>query len=180
MDEARMEQTEQGLVAATEGWFVVNVRDGAWVANEHFGDAFIIEGTAAPFPDLGYTLAVLRPGQTGGLYHREANQEDFFVLQGEATLIVEGEERPLKQWDFFHCPAGTEHIIVGAGDGPCIVFMAGGRTRGRDTHYPAHPVAARHGAAAHESTGESSEAYAPFPKWQDGRPPTTDLPWDDT
>ena len=122
-----MEQTESGLVAATPGWFVVNVRDAAWVSGGHFADACVIEGDAVPFEQIGYTIAVMQPGQASALYHREANQEDFLVLAGECLLLVEGEERPLKAWDFVHCPPGTEHIFVGAGDGPCVVFMAGAR-----------------------------------------------------
>ena len=61
------------------------------------------------------------------MYHWEADQEDFLVLAGEALLIVEGEERPLRRWDFVHCPAGTRHVIVGAGDGPCVVVAVGAR-----------------------------------------------------
>jgi quercetin dioxygenase-like cupin family protein len=66
-------------------------------------------------PQLGYTIAVLEPGQSGGRYHREANQEDFLVLAGECLVIIEGEERHLKAWDFVHCPAHTEHGFVGGG-----------------------------------------------------------------
>lgn len=58
-------------------------------------------------------------------YHWETDQEDFLVLSGEALAIVEGEERPMRAWDFLHCPAGTNHAIVGAGDGPCVVFAVG-------------------------------------------------------
>ncbi len=110
----------------TDGWFVVNVRDAAWVTNEHFGAACIFEGDDAPFAQLGFTIGVLRRGQTGGLYHREASQEDFLVLAGECLLLIEGEERPLQAWDFVHCPPETEHIFVGIGEGPC------GRRRDRD------------------------------------------------
>ena len=125
MDEARLERTEYGTSAATEGWFAVNLRDAAWVTNDDFGAACIFEGDAAPFAQIGYTVAVLQPGQPNGMYHREDDQEDFLVLSGECLLIVEGEERSLRAWDFVHCPAGTEHIFVGAGDGPCVIFMAG-------------------------------------------------------
>src|SRR4051812_44055436 len=116
MDEARMIETEQGRVAATEGWFSVNVRDAAWVTNERLGDACVFEGGAVPFGQIGYTLAVLQPGQPNGRYHREDDQEDFLVLAGECVAIIEGEERRLRPWDFVHCPPGTAHIFVGAGD----------------------------------------------------------------
>jgi len=178
MHEARMEQSEAGLVAATPGWFTVNVRDAAWVRSESFGDACIFEGDAAPFAQIGYTIAVLQPGQPSALYHRESNQEDFLVLAGECLLLVEGEERPLRAWDFVHCPPGTEHIFVGAGDGPSVIFMVGARTEARDTLYVRSELAVRHGAAPERETPESSEAYAPFGRWRPGPPAGWDgLPW---
>jgi uncharacterized cupin superfamily protein len=174
-----MEQTDAGLVATGEGWFVVNVRDTAWVTGEHFGDGAIFEGDAAPFAQVGYTLGVLAPGQPNGLYHRESNQEDFLVLAGECLLLVEGEERHLEAWDFVHCPAGTEHTFVGAGEGPCVIFMAGARTNPRDTVYVRSDLALRHGAGVERETDASREAYAPFGGWRPGAPASWDgLPWE--
>ena len=176
--EARMELTEMGVVPATEGWFSVNVRDAAWVRSEAFGDACVIESDSAQFGQIGYTIAVLRPGQPNGMYHREADQEDFLVLQGECLLLVEGQERRLEAWDFVHCPPGTEHIFVGAGDGPCVIFMAGGRTAERDTVYVRSDVAIRHGAGVETETSASKEAYAPYPGWRPGAPESfAGLPW---
>ena len=177
--EARMEQSEAGLVAATEGWFAVNVRDAAWVTSTSFGDACVFEGDAVPFGQIGYTLAVLQPGQPSALYHREPNQEDFLVLSGECLLLVEGEERRLQAWDFVHCPPGTEHLFVGAGEGPCTIFMAGARDEPRQGMYVASDLARRYGAGAHEDTPSSKEAYAPFERWTAGRPATwAGLPWE--
>jgi uncharacterized cupin superfamily protein len=151
----------------------VNVADSAWVTSEYFGDACIFEGDAAPFPQLGFTLAVLRPGRPSGLYHREANQEDFLVLSGECLLLVEGEERRLRAWDFVHCPAGTEHVFVGAGDGPCLLFATGARVGWPEKGivYPRSELALRHGAGAEQETTSPAEAYAPFNRWRPGRPP---------
>ena len=177
--EARLEQSEAGLVAATEGWFVVNVRDAAWVSGGHFGDACVFEGDAVPFEQVGYTIAVMQPGQPSALYHREANQEDFLVLAGECLLLVEGEERRLKAWDFVHCPSMTEHIFVGAGDGPCVVFMAGARGKPHDDDtYVRSDLALRHGAGVETETHWSAEAYAPWPRWRPGPPASWHgLPW---
>jgi uncharacterized cupin superfamily protein len=176
--EAPLEKSATGLVATGPGWFTVNVRDAAWVRNERMGDACVIEGDAAPFEQIGYTIAVLQPGQPNGMYHRESNQEDFLVLAGECLLLVEGDERHLRAWDFVHCPPGTDHIFVGAGDGPCVIFMAGARTNARDTVYVRSDLALRHGAGVERDTPESREAYAPFPKWQEGPPASWDgLPW---
>jgi uncharacterized cupin superfamily protein len=170
MSEARLEPRPEGLTAVTDGWFVVNVRDAAWVQNEVLGSACIFEGEGAPFSQVGYTIAVLEPGQSGGRYHREVNQEDFLVLSGECIAIIEGEERHLKAWDFVHCPPWTEHGFVGAGDEPCVIFMTGSRVR-KDTVYVRNELAIRHGVGVEEETRVSAKAYAPFPKWQPGRPP---------
>jgi uncharacterized cupin superfamily protein len=173
--EARLEPRAEGLTAVTDGWFVVNVRDAAWVQNEALGSACIFEGEEAPFSQVGYTIGVLEPGQSGGRYHREVNQEDFLVLSGECIAIIEGEERHLKQWDFVHCPPWTEHGFVGAGDGPCVIFMTGSRV-GKETVYVRNELAISHGLAVQTETSVSGEAYAPFPKWQPGRPSGLDFP----
>jgi uncharacterized cupin superfamily protein len=178
VEEARLEQSDYGLAPVTEGWFVVNVRDGAWVTNGTFGAACIFEGDDASFSDVGFTLAVLQPGKPSGMYHAETNQEDFLVISGECLLLVEGEERLLRAWDFVHCPAGTEHIFVGAGDGPCVIFMTGGRTRAKSIVYPRSDVARSHGAGVETETSSAADAYAPFPAWEPGPPASwAGLPW---
>ena len=112
VEEARLEQRPAGLTPATEGWFAVNIRDAAWVTNEAFGADCIFEGDELRFAQVGYTVCVLQPGQPNGMYHSETDQENFLVLAGECLLLVEGEERPLRAWDFVHCPPGTQHIFV--------------------------------------------------------------------
>jgi uncharacterized cupin superfamily protein len=169
MAQARMERTEHGLVAATAGWFTVNVSDAAWVTSERFGGACIFEGELR-FPQIGYTLAVLQPGQPNGMYHHEEDQEDFLVLDGECIAIIEGQERRLRAWDFVHCPPGTAHIFVGAGAGPCVIFMAGGRAHPRSGAYVRNEAALRHGAGVEVETTSPREAYAPFPRWVPGKP----------
>ncbi len=175
MDEARLEQRDDGLTPVTDGWFVVNVLDAAWVQNELRGSACVFEGDEVSFPDLGFTIAVLEPGQSGGRYHREANQEDFLVLRGECLLLVEGQERPMKAWDFVHFPPNCEHAVVGTGDQPCVIFMTGARVGWPDKGivYPRSELALCHGAGVETETTVPREAYAPFPPWRPGRPPET-------
>jgi uncharacterized cupin superfamily protein len=176
-DEARLEDTGGGLAPATEGWFVVNVRDASWVTNDVLGACCIFEGGEADFAELGFTIAVLEPGQSGGRYHRESNQEDFLVLAGDCVLLIEGEERRLRAWDFVHCPADTEHAFVGAGHGPCLIFMTGGRGGEKRIVYPRSELALHHGAGVETETTSPSEAYAPFPRWQPGKPDFAGMPW---
>jgi uncharacterized cupin superfamily protein len=171
--EASSEETPYGRYVTSDGWFVLNLGEALAVRNEEKGGAeYPIEPRAAPFGDVGVNVKVLWPGDPNALYHSEGVQEGFLVLSGECTLIVEEEERPLRQWDFFHCPAGTRHVFVGAGDGPCSILMIGSRPD-VDLLYPVSEVAAKHGASAAKETGEPDEAYADWPgEWTPVR-----LPW---
>jgi uncharacterized cupin superfamily protein len=146
------------------------VSAAAWVHNEHLADACTFEGGTAVFGQIGYTLAVLQPGEPSGMYHREGDQEDFLVLSGECIAIIEGQERRLRAWDFVHCPPGTAHIFVGAGDGPCAIFMAGARAHPGTTMYLRDETALRHGAGPEADTPHSREAYARFTRWLPGQP----------
>src|SRR5205807_1708117 len=162
-DEARLEEVGSGRAPVSEGWFVVNVRDAAWLTNDAFGGRCVFEASkpvlrkrpdfpVQTFAEVGITLQVIEPGQPSGMYHAESNQEDFLVLAGECLLLVEGEERPLRAWDFVHCPPGTEHIFVGAGEGPCVIFMTGARSKERTIVYPRSELASRHGAGVETET----------------------------
>jgi len=134
----------------------------------------VFEGDAISFAQIGYTLAVLEPGQANGLYHREDHQEDFLVLAGECLAIVDGEERRLRAWNFVHCPARTEHIFIGAGGAPCVIFMAGARAHRGSAVYPRNDAALRHRAGVERETADARDAYASFPPWRAGPPETFD------
>jgi uncharacterized cupin superfamily protein len=178
-DEALLKETAGGLEPAGDGWFVVNVRDTRWMTHHAFGAGCVFESReTAPFPELGINISVMQPGQPLCLYHEESAQEDFLVLAGEAVLLVEAEERPLRAWDFFHCPAGIEHVVVGAGDGPAIVLAVGARHETEQLRYPKSELAAKYGASAEEETPNPGEAYAKFERPEPGRPASWDeLPW---
>jgi uncharacterized cupin superfamily protein len=152
---------------AGDGWFVVNAREAEWVHNEKFGAGVTFEG-ATSFPHFGINVQVLWPGQPNGYYHAEDAQEDFLILSGECLLLIEGEERRLRAWDFVHCPPGTTHIFVGAGDGPCAFVAVGARNVEGGIVYPASELAQRHGAGASETTTDFAEAYAGAPETKRG------------
>jgi uncharacterized cupin superfamily protein len=168
-------RTDNGLVPDGEGWFVLSARDAVWEENEAEGCAVGWESPDHRFPDFGVNIHVLWPGQPNCMYHGEVDQEDFLVLSGECLLLVEGEERKLGVWDFVHCPAWTEHVFVGAGDGPCAILMIGGR-RGRGVVYPVVDVALKHRAGVENETRDAKEAYASIPPWRERAYREGDLP----
>jgi uncharacterized cupin superfamily protein len=165
VDEAPLVETEAGLVPGGEGWFVLNAREAHWRDRPQRGKSLPFEGPT-DFPQVGITLYVLEPGEPIGMYHWESNQEDFLVLSGEGVLLIEDEERPLRQWDFVHCPPQAKHIILGAGSGPCVVLAVGARTNQEAEvwgGYSVAQVARRHGVSVDEETSDGELAYARFP-----------------
>jgi uncharacterized cupin superfamily protein len=174
VNEARSTETPYGRYITSEGWFVLNLEDALTVRNAAKGGAtYPIESREHPFGDVGVRVKVVWPNEPSCLYHSESAQEGFLVLSGECTLVVEEEERPLRQWDYFHCPPGTRHVIVGAGDGPCAILMLGARPDPEQLHYPVSEVAAKHGASAARDTAIPDEAYADWP----GEFEPVRLPW---
>jgi len=176
--EARLERIGTGLAPVTDGWFVVNAREAAWIRHDTFGyrcpfeaNGPVVRGTdrtPLPFDQLGIGLSVLRPGQPSTLYHAEpGNQEDFLVLSGTCTVTIEGEQRELRPWDFVHCPAGTAHAFAATGTEQCVLVTVGARTT-REWVYLPTPLA----ESVEQETTSGADAYAPYGHWRnDGMSP---------
>ena len=168
--EAEPQQTEDGLVAVGGGWFVLNARDARWWSRPGRQSVSFTGKTEweadTYFPMLGVNLAVLEPGEPNSMYHWETETEAFLVLSGEALLVVEDQERPLRQWDFVHCPPKTKHVIVGAGEGPCVVLAMSSRQNqayGPYGEYVANEVAKKYRASPPETTQDSDFADVACP-----------------
>jgi quercetin dioxygenase-like cupin family protein len=159
--EAPLRTTSNGLVVDGEGWFVVNARESRWRDEGPLGSYCTFEGKRR-FPHFGINISVLEPGERIGMYHREKAQEAFLVLSGECTLIVEGKEQTLRQWDFFYCAPETEHVIVASAGQSAVVLAAGARGRGvgGGIVYTVCKAAARYGASVIRETTEPAVAYA--------------------
>ena len=182
VEQARLEDVGSGLAPVSPGWFVVNAADAAWVDNERRGGVCIFESDEFVLrerPDLdeyvkpgaGFTLRVVLPGQPATGYHAESVEEDFLVVHGECIAIVEEQERHLRTWDFVHCPPGTAHTFVGAGDGPCVIVAAGNRDFDDETFWREDresEIATRYGADSRPASDS----------WKVERPkPWSELPW---
>ena len=162
--EAPMREEAGGLTPAGPGWFAVNVAEALAQHHQVAGSYVRFENRQEwPFEQFGINIHVLQPGEPNAKYHGENAQEDFLILAGECLLLIEGEERLLRQWDFVHCPPGTHHVFVGAGHGPCAILMVGARPAEEILEYPASELAAKYGAAAPEPTDSAEKAYSDWP-----------------
>ena len=167
--ESKPGKTEHGLLPKGDGWFVLNMRDAVWRHADGRGAVCLVLDDFENAPQaeqLGVNPFVLNPGEPMSMYHWEADQEDLLVVSGEAVLIIEGEERPLRAWDFVHCPPQTKHVIVGGGTGPCLVIAVGARGHSAEPGslgFPADEVAKGYGASVEEDTMDGGVAYGSVP-----------------
>jgi uncharacterized cupin superfamily protein len=158
-------------------WFTASLADAEGIVHPQAGRAYLF-GEAFPrerYRDLGMNVRVLEPGQAASLYHSEESEEFFLVLGGEALAIVEDEEVSLGTWDYLFCPPGVAHVVVGAGEGPSTVLMAGGRRAESPPRYPVSERAARYGASVSEETSDPQEAWRQA-GWEMSFEPSP-LPW---
>ncbi|MEZ6186305.1 MAG: cupin domain-containing protein [Planctomycetota bacterium] len=181
--EATLGPAGQGQAPTNAGWFVLDARDARWRENASFGCSGRVEGEGeARFHQLGFNLSRLEPGRSNCRYHREALEEGFLVLHGEATLLVEEQERPLRAWDYVHCAPGTDHVLVGAGSGPCLILALGERAEDQGLLYPRSELAARYNASAAASTPNPARPTPPtrrprtFPARLPSRSPPSSRP----
>jgi uncharacterized cupin superfamily protein len=181
--EAPLEQTDEGLAPAGHGWFVVNARDARWLDRPGRGKSLAFTPGAELFPHLGVNIRIVNPGEPTTMYHWESDTEAFLVLYGELIAIIEGQERPLRQWDFVYCPPETNHSFVGAGNGPCAILAIGSRQHQSTSPWGAYTVdeaAVRHRGGIEEETQDAHIAYSRFAeprptryqeRWLPGSPP---------
>jgi uncharacterized cupin superfamily protein len=152
---------------------IVNLSDAPALSHSRRATLIDLEPDRESWPDTGINVQIMQPGQPNCRYHSEPVQEDFLVLHGECIVILDGVERRLREWDFLHCPAGTDHVFVGAGDGPCAVLMIGCR-RTEGVHYSVNELAAKYDASVKEPTDDPAEAYA---DWRREPRRVTENPW---
>jgi hypothetical protein len=72
--EATLKPTDGGFVPDGEGWFVLNARDARWPEGD-FGAYTRFEGEPR-FPQPGFNIGVLEPGQPACMQHDDDNQDD--------------------------------------------------------------------------------------------------------
>jgi len=182
--EAKLEDLGAGLAPRSAGWFVLDARDARWFDKPGRGHSVPLTGcdeyeAETFFPMLGMSIRVMGPGQPSTTYHWETEQEDFLVLAGTGLAIIEGQERPLRQWDFVHCPPETRHAFVGAGDKPFVLLCASSRQFQKDGpwgFYCADETAARHNASSPEDTQDGELADTGFAEASTTRYPGALLP----
>lgn len=146
----------------SKGWFTMHVKDSNWVQSSRFGTVCNFEGSSR-FPDLGFNIRLLNPGQPASLYHQENGQENFLVLSGKCRLIIDGEEQQLETGHFVHCPSQIPHVFIGAGTGPCVILMVGHRPKPAGISFPVSELAAKDGASVEEVTDRPRKAYGQWP-----------------
>ena len=89
------------------------------------GDGFECEiapvGAELDSRKLGFNVTVIPPGKKAFPYHaHRANEEMFFVLEGQGSVRIDGAVHKIRRGDFVSLPPGraSAHQIVNDSDAP--------------------------------------------------------------
>lgn len=96
------------------------------------GDHFAIN-------NFGVNLTRLAPGSASALLHRHSKQDEFvYILEGEATLLMDDAEFNLKPGDCVGFPAGAgvAHQLLNRSNLDVLYLEVGDRSRGDEVEYP--------------------------------------------
>ncbi len=74
---------------------------------------------------IGYSLAHARiePGARTIRHHLEGASEVYYLISGQGTMHIDGEQRPVAAGDAIFIPPGAVQFLVNTGDVP-IEFLA--------------------------------------------------------
>lgn len=103
---------------------------------------------------FGLNVMVLQPGQRGRIHAHERQEEVYLVLEGELTLVVEGEERVLGPDQVVRVGPAVRRQLANAGAARVVLVALGG---------------------AGEHAGRDGLAWESWDETGPGRPPT-DVP----
>lgn len=106
---------------------------------------------------FGLNLIVLRPGQRGRIHRHTRQEEVFLVLDGRLTLVIDGEERDLDQWEIVRVAPDVRRQLVNRGPADVAVLAMG---------------------SANEHHGRDGEAFASWDDTEPRPPQETPLPED--
>ncbi len=96
-----------------------------WVANE------VESGYCGKF-------LFVADGQTCPYHKHRQKHETFFVVKGQVRMLVDGEERVLKEGDLLVMPPGQSHSFTGVG--PALLLEASMPSIRRDSLFADHAI----------------------------------------
>lgn len=106
---------------------------------------------------FGLNLVVMQPGQTGRIHRHERQEEVYLVLEGELSLMLEGEERVVPTGGLARVAPEVRRQLVNRRPQRLVLLALGG-------------------AAEHE--GRDGVAYASWEATEGGPPQQVPLPAD--
>lgn len=63
-------------------------------------------------PRMEWGILILNPGNSLGAHYHNKVEETFYLLEGEAQLIVEGCEHTVREGDAFRLEPGERHNLL--------------------------------------------------------------------
>jgi quercetin dioxygenase-like cupin family protein len=92
--------------------FIVDEKEKTY----RFGDSgpkYLMQG-----PRMNFALVQFMPGQDFRAHYHEVMEENFYILEGSVTIVVDGTAHNLKQGQFIHIEPHEVHYVINQSDSP--------------------------------------------------------------
>lgn len=77
------------------------------------GPKYLMKG-----PRLNFALVQFQPGEDFMAHYHDIMEENFYILEGEIDIVVDGKVNHLKQGDFIHIEPKEIHYCINNYDKP--------------------------------------------------------------
>ena len=98
--------------------FIINEREREYRFGNS-GPKYLLQG-----PRMNFALVRLQPGEDFKAHYHNVMEENFYILEGEVLITVDGAEHTLAVGDMIHLEPGETHYLINRRDVPVTMVAA--------------------------------------------------------
>ena len=95
--------------------FIVNEREREYRFGNS-GPKYLMQG-----PRMNFALVRLEAGEDFRAHYHNVMEENFYILEGEVVIVVDGKENLLSVGDMIHIEPGEIHYLINRADVPVLM-----------------------------------------------------------
>jgi len=92
--------------------FIINENDCEYRFGNS-GPKYLMKG-----PRMNFAIVQFQAGEDFKAHYHNIMEENFFILEGEVNIVVDGTTHPLKPGDLIHIEPKEIHYVINSSDRP--------------------------------------------------------------
>ncbi|MDR1389451.1 MAG: cupin domain-containing protein [Treponema sp.] len=96
--------------------FIVDEKNREYRLGDH-GPKYLMQG-----PRMNFAIVQFMPGQDFRAHYHKVMEENFYILEGSVTIVVDGAAHELSRGQFIHIEPREVHYVINRS--PAVMRMA--------------------------------------------------------